>query len=357
MRYVMKESYYEDIRLFKYFSTFCWYTLLLLGLIILPAVMGEFFQSQLTMIFIYSVAALGLMLLTGYNGQFSLGHAAFFAIGSYSTAILTSKGIPFFLSLPLSGLIAGLIGILVAIPALRLTGLYLAIATLGFAYIVEEILARWESLTKGNMGMYLDPPSIGSFAFETETSFYYLALAVLVISILWVANILRSPSGRAMVSIRDSEVAAQSIGINLLKFKSYAFFISAFLTGMAGCLSAHKLNYINPENFSIMESITFLIMIIIGGLGSIHGAVFGAIFFLALPSVIMITKDYLPQTIAHQTGLEPAVMGVIIILFVLFEPSGIYGLWQKIKYFFENFPLFKKDTFKRVRSYYKAEKH
>ncbi len=357
MRFVMKESYYEDIRLFRYLSTFGWYLILLAVLIALPWVMGDFFQSQLSFIFIYSVAALGLMLLTGYTGQFSLGHAGFFAIGSYASAILTSKGIPFLLSLPLSGLISGLIGILIAVPALRLTGLYLAIATMGFAYIVEEVLARWESMTNGNMGLNLDSPSIGSFVFESETSYYYLTLMVLVIAILWVRNILRSPSGRGMVAIRDSEIAAQATGVSLIKFKSYAFFISAFLTGVAGCLSAHKLSYINPENFSFMESISLLIMIIIGGLGSIHGAIFGAIFFLALPSMIMVAKDYVPESIAQQSGLEPGIMGIIIILFVLFEPNGIYGLWLKIRYFFENFPLYKKDTFKRVKSYYKAERH
>jgi branched-chain amino acid transport system permease protein len=357
MRFPMKESYSIDIRLFEFRSTYIWYLILLVGLVIAPRFLGEFYLSQFSFIFIYSIAALGLMLLTGYTGQFSLGHAGFFAIGSYASAILTARGVPFILSLPLAGLIAGLIGLVVAIPALRLTGLYLAIATMGFAYMVEEILARWESLTRGNLGIYLDPPSIGSFVFESEASYFYLTLGVLVLSVLWVNNILRSPSGRGMIAIRDSEIAAQAIGVSLLQYKSYAFFISAFLTGVAGCLSAHKLTYINPENFSFMESITLLIMIIIGGMGSIHGAIFGATFFLALPSFIMITKDYLPEFIAHQSGLEPAAMGIIIIFFVLFEPHGIYGIWLKIKYFFENFPLYKKDTFKRVKSYYKAEKH
>jgi branched-chain amino acid transport system permease protein len=305
----------------------------------------------------YSVATVGLMLLTGYTGQVSMGHAAFFGIGAFTSAILSSKGVPFVLALPSAGLLAGVVGIFIGLPALRLSGLYLAIATMGFGFIVEEILVRWESLTRGNMGMIVDPPSIGPLIFESETSYYYLTLVVLILTILAARNILRSPTGRAMIAIRDSEVAAQAMGISMAKYKTMAFAISAFFTGVAGSLYAHKLTFINPESFTILVSIEFLAMIIIGGLGSLHGAVFGAAFIIFLPQLIIMTRDYMPKYLADQTGLEPVLYGLMIILFILFEPMGIYGRWRKTRFYFEMFPLYKKDTFRREKKYLKAERH
>lgn len=356
MRFLMKTSYHEDIRLFKYKSTFLWYLALISLCLLMPLILNDYFISQLSFICMYSIASVGLMLLTGYTGQVSMGHAAFFGIGAYSSAILTNNGLPFIIALPCAGLIAGLVGIIIGLPALRLAGLYLAIATMGFGFIIEEIMVRWEKLTNGNMGMMVDPPSIGGYWFDTETRFYYLTLFLLILTILAARNILRSSTGRAMIAIRDSEVAAQAMGISLAKFKTMAFAISAFFTGIAGSLYAHKLTFINPESFTIILSIEFLAMIIIGGLGSIHGAIFGTIFVIFLPQVIVMTKGYLPKYIADQTGLEAALYGLMIILFILFEPMGIYGRWLKTKYYFEMFPLYKKDTFRRERKYLKVER-
>jgi len=357
MRFLMKKSYYEDIRIFKYQSTFFWYLALVIGCLLLPLVMDDYFISILNLTCMYSIVTVGLMLLTGYTGQISMGHAAFFGIGAYTSAILTIKGIPFIIALPAAGVLAGLVGIVIGLPALRLAGLYLAIATMGFGFIVEEILVRWEGLTKGNMGMIVDPPSIGGFWFDTEIRFYYLTLVLLILTIFAAKNILRSPTGRAMIAIRDSEVAAQAVGISMAKYKTMAFAISAFFTGIAGSLYGHKLTFINPESFTIMVSIEFLAMIIIGGLGSLHGAVYGAAFIIFLPQLIIMTKDYMPKYLADQTGLDPALYGLMIILFILFEPMGIYGIWRKAKFYFEMFPLYKKDTFKRERKYFKAERH
>jgi branched-chain amino acid transport system permease protein len=328
-----------------------------MGLIVLPQVIGDYLLSQLTFIGINSIASVGLMLLVGYTGQISLGHAAFFAIGSYTSGIITTTGGPFILALPSAGILSALVGIVIALPALRLTGFYLAIATMGFAFIVEEVLVRWESLTRGNMGLYLTPPSIGSLTFDSERSYYYLALVALIFTILAARNILRSPTGRAMIAIRDSEIAAQAMGINLAKYKTVAFAISAFFTGCAGSLYAHKILFINPESFTIMVSIELLVMIIIGGLGSIHGAVYGTAFVIFLPQLIVMSKEYLPHFLRDQTGLEPALYGLMIILFILFEPMGLYGRWLKIRFYFEMFPLYRKETFKREKKYYKAERH
>ncbi len=356
MRYVMKKRYLEDVRLFTHASTFLWYLALIAGCLLLPLVGDDYIVSLLTFVCIYAIAAMGLMLLAGYTGQVSIGHAAFFAIGAFTSAILTGKGVPFLLALPSAGMIAGLSGIVIGLPVLRLSGLYLSVATMGFAFIVEEILARWESLTRGNLGMFLDAPAIGSLQFDTETRFYYLAFAVLVLTLLASKNILRSPTGRAMIAIRDSEVAAQAMGIDLAKFKTIAFAVSAFLTGIAGSLYGHKLSFISPESFTLLVSIEFLAMVIIGGLGSIHGAVFGAIFYILLPQIIIMTKDYMPKLLRDQTGLESGLFGLMIVLFILFEPLGIYGRWLKIKHYLEAFPLYKKDTFRREKSYQKVER-
>jgi branched-chain amino acid transport system permease protein len=357
MRFVRKQTYYEDIRLFRYPSTMFWYLALLAGSLLAPLILDDYFLSQLTFVCMYSIATLGLMLLTGYTGQISLGHAAFFAIGAYTSSILTLKGVPYFLALPAAGVLAGLVGILVGLPALRLSGHSLAIATMGFSFIVEEILVRWESLTNGNLGLIVDAPSLGSFSFESETRYYYLALGILVLAVLTARNILRSPTGRAMIAIRDSEIAAQAMGVSLARFKTMAFAVSAVFTGVAGSLFAHKLTFVSPESFTIMVSIEFLAMIIIGGLGSLHGAIFGSAFIIFLPQVIIMTKDYLPKFIADQTGLESALYGLMIVVFILFEPMGLYGRWLKTKFYFEMFPLYKKDTFRRERKFQKAERH
>ena len=356
MRFEMKRGYYEDIRLFKYRSTFFWYLALVIGCFLLPLVLGDYFTSQLTFICLYSIAAVGLMLLTGYTGQISLGHVAFFAIGAYASAILTAKGIPFFAAMPVAGILAGIVGIAVGLPALRLSGLYLAIATMGFSFIVEEVLLRWKGLTNGSLGMMVAFPSLGPLHIDTETRYYYLTLILLILTIIVAKNILRSPTGRAMIAIRDSEVAAQAMGISLPIYKTLAFAVSAFFTGIAGSLYAHKITFIDPESFTIMVSIEFLAMIIMGGLGSLHGAVFGVIFVIFLPQLIMLTRGYMPGYIGDQGGLEPALYGLLIVLFIIFEPMGIYGIWRKIKFYFEMFPLYKKDTFRRERKYYKAER-
>ncbi len=356
MRYVMKRRYLEDIRLFTYPSTFLWYLSLIFGCLLLPLVCDDYIVSLLVFVCIYGTAAMGLMLLAGYTGQVSIGHAAFFAIGAYASAILTGKGMPFLLALPSAGLIAGLAGIVIGLPVLRLSGLYLSVATMGFAFIVEEILARWESLTRGNLGMFLDPPALGPVYIDTETRFYYLALTVLVLALLGSRNIIRSPTGRAMIAIRDSEAAAQAMGIDVPKFKTIAFAVSAFLTGIAGSLYGHKLSFISPESFTLLVSIEFLAMVIIGGLGSIHGAVFGAVFYILLPQVIIMTKGYMPKLLRDQTGLESGLFGLMIVLFILFEPLGIYGRWLKIRHYFETFPLYKKDTFRKIKSFQKVER-
>ena len=357
MRFIMRKNYMQDIRLFKFKSTLVWYLLLIGMLLLAPLVLDTYWVSVMNLIGIYVIVALGLNLLTGYTGQISLGHAAFFAIGAYTSAILTGKfGIPFWMALPAAGVLAALVGIFIGLPALRLKGLYLAIATMGFAFIVEEIIVQWEGLTNGVNGINVVRPTLGPFNFTTDEGYYYLVLFTVLLMIIILKNILRTSTGRAFIAIRDSEIAAESMGINLAIYKTVAFGISAFYAGIAGSLFAHFMLFIGPENFDFLVSISFLVMILVGGLGSVHGAVFGAIFITTLPELISLSKDYLPGIIAGQAGLQAAVYGLILILFIRFEPLGLYGRWLKIKFYFEHFPLYKKDTFRRVRKFYRTEK-
>ncbi len=356
MRFIFKTRYEQDLALFKHGGQKFWYGLLLLGLAAAPMVFSDYFISQLVFVWIYSVVGLGLMLLVGFTGQVSLGHAAFLAMGAYTEAYLQLRGWPFVLSLASSALVAGLTGIVVGLPALRVKGIYLSIATLAFGFIVEEAVTRADSVTGGNTGITLGNLEIFGLPIDSEARFYYVALAILILCIVGVMNLMRSPTGRAFVAIRDSEISAQSMGIHLARYKTIAFALSAALTGIAGALYAHKLRFISPEQFTILQSIELLIMIVIGGLGSIYGAIFGAAFWILAQQLIVTAKDWLPPEIGQQTGLQPTIFGIFLVAFVLYEPLGIYGMWLKLRTFLEIFPFYRKGMFRRQKSYMKSER-
>jgi branched-chain amino acid transport system permease protein len=382
MRFMFKTDYEDDIKLFPHSGYIVTYGVLLAFLLIAPFVLSSYLVSQLVFVFIYATVGVGLMILTGFTGQASLGHAAFLAIGAYSAAYLQQFDVPFPVYFLVGGLLTGVVGAMVGFPALRLTGIYLVIATISFAFIVEEILARWESVTHGNEGMRVKALQLlGTTVSRDSPSFYFLCLAVLSLTIIGTLNLLRSPTGRAFVAIRDSETAARSMGVNVSLYKVKSFAISAAITGFAGVLFAHKLSFISPEMFTLQLSIEFIIVILIGGAFSPHGAVLGAIFIVMIDPFLTYLKDDLPgiiagiaatfgadsvtaaklqgnvAAIASANGLKGAIYGVIIVLFVLFEPLGLYGRWLKIKLFFQLFPLYKRATFKRQKIYVKSERN
>ena len=382
MRAIFKTDYDQDIRLFKH-GGYAWsYGTLLVVVLLAPLLVGAYLQSQLVFVFIYAIVGVGLLILTGFTGQVSLGHAAFLAIGAYTTAYLQRLGVPFLVYLPLSALIAGAVGALVGFPALRLSGIYLVIATIAFGFIVEEIAARWESVTNGNEGMRIKALDLFGFTLGRDGyGFYVVCLALLVAVMLGALNLLRSPTGRAFLAIRDSETAARSMGVNLAVYKVMAFSISAAITGLAGCLYAHKLSFVSPEMFTLLLSLEFIIVIIIGGVGSLHGAVLGSIFVVMVDPFLTLLKDDLPGAIGRLAaglgaspggavgiedmlsriggapGLKGAIYGIIIIVFILFEPAGLYGRWVKLKLYFQLFPLYKKATFRRQKTYVKSERN
>src|ERR1700720_2097487 len=382
MRFMFKTDYEDDIRLFPHSGYIVSHGILLALLLIAPFVFGSYIVSQLVFVCIYATVGVGLMILTGFTGQASLGHAAFLAIGAYTAAYLQEFDVPFRVYFLAAGVLTGIIGALVGFPALRLQGIYLVIATIFFAFIVEEILARWESVTHGNEGMRIKTIQwLGTQVSRDSPAFYFLCVAVLILTIVGALNLLRSPTGRAFVAIRDSETAARSMGINVSLYKVKSFAISAAITGFAGVLFAHKLSFISPEMFTPQLSIEFIIVILIGGTSSLHGAVLGAIFLVMIDPFLTYLKDDMPGIIAgaaatfgagkatadsiqsnvaafaSANGLKGAIYGIIIVLFVLFEPLGLYGRWLKIKLFFQLFPLYKRATFKRQKIYVKSERN
>jgi branched-chain amino acid transport system permease protein len=356
MRILFKTSYLDDIRLFQHEGQVLWYGVLALAVLAAPWLLPVFYVGELTQIFILAVAGVGLMLLIGYTGLVSLGHGAFMAVGAYTNTYLITKGVPFLAAFPLAGLAALLAGIVIAVPANRMSGIYLAIATLAFSQIVEQVIIRWEPVTRGFQGMAVPPPDLLGQPLTQGWQLYYLCLGVLVLVALGAINLVRSPTGRALVAIRDSEVSAQSLGVHLFRYKTAVFALSACITGLAGALLAHRMRFISPDAFNFLMSIQLLLMVVVGGLGSIHGAILGAAFVGALPQAIALMRDYLPTAIGRTPGLEPGLFGLVMVLIVLFEPLGLYGRWLKIKAFFDHFPLYRRATFKRQRSYLKTER-
>src|SRR4029078_5281604 len=325
------------------------------------------------------LCGLSLMILAGYTGLVSLGHAAFLGIGAYAHVYLVQDlGLPWIVGVACAAAITAGAGVLVGLPALRMTGVYLTIATLAFALIIQEVLNHWESVTGGLKGKPVAKAVIFGLSFGGGAAFYFLCLAFLAGGLWLTQNLLSAPTGRAWVAIRDSEIAAQSMGVNLAAYKTIAFAYSAGLMGVAGALFAHKIGYLAPDIFTVLLSIQFLLMVVVGGLGSLHGAVYGAVFVAMVPVVISQARDAVPAWAAtlagplgkpaaagafqavdrcvKRPGPEPGIFGLILVLFILFEPLGIYGRWTKIKLYFSLFPLYKRATFKRQKSYMKSER-
>ncbi len=356
MRYILKTNYGRDIDVFKHSTHAAWYIALVAALVFAPFALEVFYEKQLTELFIWAIAGVGLMLLVGYSGLVSLGHAAFMALGAYAHAIMYKYGVPLYVSIPFAALITGAIGFLVGIASLRMTGIYLAIATLAFAMIVEKVLGYWPALTGGHHGLRVQDPAVFGFSLDGSTTFYYVCLGVLLVVFLGVINLLRSPTGRSFIAVRDSEISAQAMGVNIVRTKTLVFSLSAALTGLAGALYAHRIGFLFPDSFTIMVSITLLMLVVVGGLGSLHGVIFGAFFITIVPQFIAVVRDWLPDEIAQRGGLEPLTFGAVLILFLMYEPLGIYGRWVKIRLFFSQFPLYRKKTFLRQKSYLKTER-
>jgi branched-chain amino acid transport system permease protein len=291
-----------------------------LALLAAPALLGGYFVYLLSLIGIFSLVAIGLNLLTGYSGQISLGHSAFFAVGAYGSALLVSRvGLPFWLAIPVAGGLAALIGAVVALPALRLKNLYLAIATLGAGIVTTRLIFEWRSVTGGGAGLEVPAPQLGPWTLAAGWQMYYLILLGVAGGAWSATNLVRSRTGRALAMLRESEVAAGCLGIPVARYKVIAFGLSGFYVAIAGGLYAFLVHYINPESFNVNLSIMFLAMIVIGGLGTIAGSILGAIFYVAIPEIFRGIKD--------APGL---VFGLSLVVAMVLMPQGLAGLWRRL---------------------------
>ncbi len=283
----------------------------------LPGFVSGFRLYQFTQVFVYAIALLGLNMLTGYNGQISLGHSAFYAVGAYTTAIMIDRwSIGYAWTLPVAGVLCFVVGFLFGIPALRLEGLYLALATFALGLAIPQILKYFDSWTGGSQGIVLSkPPAPLGLALTPDQWLYILSLAVLVVLFVLAHNLLGRRTGRAIVAIRDNPIAAEAMGINTALYKSLTFGVSAGYTGVAGALSALAVAFVAPDTFNVFLSITFLVGIVIGGLASISGAIFGGLFIQFVPNWAQDISKAAPW----------AIYGVFLILFMYVMPRGIAG--------------------------------
>jgi len=339
-----RETYIKDEEIFQSYFVKFWLILSLIFLIIFPFIANYYMLYVANMIGFAIIGAIGLNLLTGFTGQISLGHAAFLGVGAYTSAILISRlGFSFWLSLPFAGLVAALAGMIIGIPSLRVKGLYLCIATLAAQFIFEFIFVHWESMTKGITGIHIPPPSIGSLEFTTEKEFYWITLCLVVLGVGYARNLIRSRMGRAFVAIRDRDLSAEIIGINLFRYKISAFAIGSFYAGIAGALWVNFLKVVTPDHFPLFLSIQYLAMIIVGGLGSILGSIFGAIFMTLIPELLNylseIVKIYAPGNEEIFVPMKEVIFGLLIVLFLIFEPLGLAEIWNRIKSFFKLWPF------------------
>jgi len=308
-----------------------------------PLWADNFVLSQLILIGIYGIAALGLNVLVGYTGQISLGHSAFFGFGAFASAWISSKGIPVLIAIPLAGLMTTAVGMIFGLPAARLKGLYLAIATLASQFILQDFFARAEWFTGGSYGSLAETATLFGFAFDNDQKYLYLVLFWVVISFLAVSNLIRTRDGRALVAVRDHYLSAEIMGINLTKYRVMSFGISSFFAGIGGALYGHYLGFVSGEAFTILLSIQFLAMIIIGGLGSIAGSLVGAAFILLLPlameEVAGSAATIFPAMEQGVPYIKQMSVGAAIILFLVLEPEGLMHRWRLIRASWKLYPF------------------
>ncbi len=339
-----KETYLQDEAIFQSLPVKFFLSLFFLFLLIFPFVANAYLLYMANMIGFAVIGAVGLNLLTGFTGQISLGHSAFIGVGAYTSAILITRyGFSFWVSLPIAGLVSALAGMIIGLPSFRVKGLYLCIATLASQFIFEFIFVHWESMTNGITGIHIPPPQIGSFKFATEKDFYWITLFFAILAVGYARNLVRSRMGRAFVAIRDRDLSAEIIGINLLHYKLSSFAISSFYAGITGALWMSFLKVVTPEHFPFILSIQFLAMVIIGGMGSVLGSIFGAVFMTIVPEflgyVTTVVKMQAPGYEQLFIPMKEVVFGGLIIVFLIFEPHGLAEIWNRVKSVFRLWPF------------------
>ncbi len=339
-----RASYAEDMAIFETGFARWALAVFLVGLFALPQFGTTFWLDVANRIGIAVIAALGLNILTGFTGQISLGNAAFLSVGAYATAALAGKaGLPMPVVIPLAGLATALVGMVFGIPSLRLKGLYLAMATLAAHFLVEFTVTHWDSMTGGVNGISVPVASLAGFEFGSDRRLFYLIMPSAIALLLFAKNLFRTKVGKAFVAIRDHDISAEVMGVNVYKYKLLSFGVSSFYVGVAGSLLAYQARLISPENFPITVAIDHLGMIIIGGMGSILGSILGAVFITLLPEALRILtgalSDTFPPLVGLFASLRMGIFGLTIVLFLIFEPDGMAARWHHIKNYWKLYPF------------------
>jgi branched-chain amino acid transport system permease protein len=338
-------NYGQDMAIFRTKTHWFLFLMMLVVLFAMPMFLANYWLSVANLIMITIIAATGLNILTGYCGQLSIGHAGFMAVGAYTSAILTRTfDLPFPVGFLCAGIMAGLVGMLFGISSLRVKGFYLAISSLAAQFIIIWVIGHWDSVTGGTNGLPVSPAKIAGLALSSQSDKFYLILLVTIMAIFVAKNLSRTRTGRAFVAIRDNDLAAEVMGISPFRYKLLAFFIGCFFAGIAGSLFAHWTGYINPESFPFTNSILYVGMIIIGGLGTTIGPIFGVIFIQLLNVLVTHISPALRAAFPSLSsgfvvGIAPMLFGLAIILFLIFEPRGLAHRWQLFKASYRLWPF------------------
>ncbi|BCH20369.1 branched-chain amino acid ABC transporter permease [Mesorhizobium sp. L-8-3] len=340
-----KETMGQLVALSDSRAVWTWTGLLLAAAIVAPFLLGNYQVTLMVSALIAIIGAVGLNMLTGTTGLISLGQAGFLAVGAYTNAILMMDyGWPVWLSIPAAGLMAALISVFVGVPSLRLKGLYLAITTLAFSFIINHIILYAEGVTHGPNGVFVSGAKVLGVDLQRGKALYFLTLGITVLVILAALNIQRTRIGRAWMAIRDHDIAARVMGVDLVRYKLLAFAISSFIVGIAGALISLQIRFVNIDVFALILSIEALAIIILGGLGSIAGAVLGAIFLSFLPEAIRLFFEAFadPNSTLYTTyvyEIRGIAYGIVIVAFLRLKPEGLIGLWRDIRKYWSNWPL------------------
>jgi len=337
-----QENYAQDMAIFR--TRLHWGMLFafLIFLFTCPLFCSDRILTIMTMIGIAIISVHGLNILTGYCGQISIGHVGFMAVGAYTSAILTAKlGWPFWLALPCAALAAGMAGLIFGLPSLKIKGFYLIMATIAAHFIIIWLVLQFQNITGGADGLPVPKPKIGSVVLKSKVSYFYLVMIMACLATFLAQNIVRTRAGRAFVAIRDNDLAAEVMGISLWSYKLQAFFIGCVYAGVAGALLVHYYGFASVDQFPFMDSVWYLGMLIVGGMGNTAGAILGAVSLKLLDELVTIVGPVLSAVVAAQAAASLALItrGLVIILFLIFEPRGLDHRWGMIKAYYRLWPF------------------
>jgi branched-chain amino acid transport system permease protein len=341
---IFHTSYQRDMGLRRTYAQKIRIVVFILFILIFPFFANRYYLTLANQVGIAVIGAIGLNILVGFTGQISLGQGGFMAVGAYTAGILTTQyGIPWYISTLIACLLTAFVGAIFGIPSLRLKGLYLAIATLAAQVIILWVVTHWDAMTGGVDALVVPNPTLFGLQLNTDFRFYWVIWLLVGITSMVTINLFRTKYGRAFIAIRDQDIAASVMGINLFRYKLLSFAVSSFFVGMSGALIAHYRSIVTWERFTIDVSVTYLAMIIIGGLGSVSGSIFGATFITLLPAILTnlgrALRGFIPNVDTLIPYIQQATFGVVIILFLVFEPEGLKKIWEDIKDFFRLWPF------------------